>query len=315
MSVYLITGIAGFIGSSLAEVLVAKGETVRGIDNLSTGKISNLERIKDKIDFREVDLADTPRLAESCEGVDYVLHQAAIASVPRSIDDPEYSHAANINGTLNILQAARKHKVKRLVYAASSSAYGNQPGQPRVETMRPMPVSPYAVQKLTGEYYLQAWHEVYGLETVSLRYFNIFGPKQDPSSPYSGVLARFIMQMLEGETPSIFGDGEQSRDFTFVENVVSANLAACIAPSGKVSGRVFNIGCGQQFSLNETYGLLQELLAFRQPVNYGPPRPGDVLESLADISAARHAFGYRADVKYEEGLAKTVAWYRDQRKG
>jgi UDP-N-acetylglucosamine/UDP-N-acetyl-alpha-D-glucosaminouronate 4-epimerase len=313
MSVYLITGIAGFIGSSLAEALVAKGETVRGIDNLSTGKLSNLEGIKDQVDFREVDLGDMPRLTETCEGVDYVLHQAAIASVPRSIDDPEYSHAANINGTLNILQAARKHKIKRLVYAASSSAYGNQPGQPRVETMRPMPVSPYAVQKLTGEYYLQTWHEVYGLETVSLRYFNIFGPRQDPTSPYSGVLARFIMQMLEGQTPTIFGDGEQSRDFTFIENVVAANLAACTAPADKVSGRVFNIGCGQQFSLNKTYGLLQELLAFRQPANYGPPRAGDVLESLADISAARYAFGYRPDVKYEEGLAKTVAWYRDQR--
>jgi UDP-glucose 4-epimerase len=313
MSVYLITGIAGFIGSSLAEALVAKGETVRGIDNLSTGRLSNLERIKDKVDFRKVDLANTSGLAEACEGVDYVLHQAAIASVPRSIEDPEYSHAANINGTLNILQAARKHNVKRLVYAASSSAYGNQPGQPRVETMRPMPVSPYAVQKLTGEYYLQAWHECYGLETVSLRYFNIFGPRQDPTSPYSGVLARFIMQMLEGQTPTIFGDGEQSRDFTFIENVVAANLAACTAPADKVAGHVFNIGCGQQFSLNKTYGLLQELLAFQPPANYGPPRAGDVLESLADISAARHAFGYRPDVKYEEGLAKTVAWYRDER--
>jgi nucleoside-diphosphate-sugar epimerase len=313
MSVYLITGIAGFIGSSIAEALVRKGETVRGIDNLSTGKLANLDQIKDRIDFRHVDLTDAASLAHACDGVDYVFHQAAIASVPRSIENPESSHAANINGTLNILQAARTCKVKRLVYAASSSAYGNQPGQPRVETMRPMPVSPYAVQKLTGEYYLQAWNEVYGLETVSLRYFNIFGPKQDPSSPYSGVLARFIMQMLEGQTPTIFGDGEQARDFTYIDNVVAANLAACTAPAEKVAGRVFNIGCGQQFSLNKTYRLLQQLLDFRQPPNYGPPRAGDVLESLADIRAARDAFGYRADVQYEEGLAKTVTWYRKQR--
>jgi nucleoside-diphosphate-sugar epimerase len=315
MSVYLITGIAGFIGSSIAEALVRRGETVRGIDNLSTGKLANLDQIKDRIDFRQVDLADAAALANACDGVEYVLHQAAIASVPRSIEDPESSHAANINGTLNILQAARARKVKRLVYAASSSAYGNQPGQPRVETMRPMPVSPYAVQKVTGEYYLQAWNEVYGLETVSLRYFNIFGPKQDPSSPYSGVLARFIMQMLEGQTPTILGDGEQARDFTYIDNVVAANLAACEAPAENVAGRVFNIGCGQQFSLNATYGLLQDLMDFRQPANYGPPRAGDVLESLADIRAAQDAFGYRADVKYEEGLAKTIAWYRKQLQG
>jgi nucleoside-diphosphate-sugar epimerase len=315
MSVYLITGIAGFIGSSIAEALVRKGETVRGVDNLSTGKLANLDQIKDRIDFRQVDLADAAALANACDGAEYVLHQAAIASVPRSIEDPDSSHAANINGTLNILQAARARKVKRLVYAASSSAYGNQPGQPRVETMRPMPVSPYAVQKVTGEYYLQAWNEVYGLETVSLRYFNIFGPKQDPSSPYSGVLARFIMQMLEGQTPTIFGDGEQARDFTYIDNVVAANLAACEAPAENVAGRVFNIGCGQQFSLNATYGLLQDLMDFRQPANYGPPRAGDVLESLADIRAAQDAFGYRAYVKYEEGLAKTIAWYRKQRQG
>jgi UDP-N-acetylglucosamine/UDP-N-acetyl-alpha-D-glucosaminouronate 4-epimerase len=312
MSLYLITGVAGFIGSSLAEALVARGETVRGIDNLSTGKLANLDRIKESIDFREVDLADRGALSQACEGVDFVLHQAAIASVPRSIEDPEYSHTANINGTLNILQAAREQRVKRLVYAASSSAYGNQPGQPRVETMSPMPVSPYAVQKLTGEYYLQAWYEVYGLETVSLRYFNIFGPKQDPSSPYSGVLARFIMQMLKGQTPTIFGDGEQARDFTFVDNVVAANLAACDAPVNKVGGRVFNVGCGQQFSLNQTYGLLQELLDFHQPAQYGPARAGDVHASLADIRAAQEAFGYRPEIRYEEGLAKTVTWYRKE---
>jgi nucleoside-diphosphate-sugar epimerase len=309
---YLITGIAGFIGSSLAHALVARGETVRGVDNLATGKRVNLESILRKIDFRQVDLCDAAALDAATEGVDYILHQGAIASVPRSIENPEYSHASNINGTLNLLQAARKQGVKRVVYAGSSSAYGNQPGQPRVETMRPMPVSPYAVQKLTGEYYMTSYYDVYGLETVSLRYFNIFGPRQDPSSPYSGVLARFILQMLRGERPTIFGDGEQARDFTYIENVVSANLLACAAPAERVAGNVFNIGCGEQFTLNRTYQLLSELTGFRQSPDYGPPRAGDVMTSLADTSAAREAFGYVPSVKYEQGLAETVAWYREQ---
>jgi UDP-glucose 4-epimerase len=312
LATYLITGIAGFIGSSLAHALVARGETVRGIDNFATGRRTNIEPILPQIDFQQVDLCDAAALARATEGIDFIFHQGAIASVPRSVENPEYSHASNINGTLNLLQAARKQGVKRVVYAASSSAYGNQAGQPRVETMRPMPLSPYAVQKLTGEYYMASYCEVYGLETVSLRYFNIFGPRQDPSSPYSGVLARFILQMLRGERPTIFGDGEQARDFTYIANVVSANLLACDAPAEKVAGRVFNIGCGEQFTLNKTYQLLSELTGFRQPPNYGPPRAGDVMTSIADTSAAREAFGYIPSVKYEQGLAETVAWYRGQ---
>lgn len=309
---YLITGIAGFIGSSLAHALVARGESVRGIDNFATGKRANIESILATIDFKEADLCDSTALDRATEGVDFIFHQGAIASVPRSIEDPEYSHSNNVNGTLNLLQAARRQGVKRVVYAASSSAYGNQPGQPRVETMRPMPVSPYAVQKLTGEYYMTSYSEVYGLETVSLRYFNIFGPRQDPGSPYSGVLARFILQMLRAERPTIFGDGEQARDFTYIANVVSANLLASEAPAEKVAGKVFNIGCGEQFTLNETYQLLAKLTGFRERPNYGPPRPGDVMASMADTSAAREAFGYVPSVKYEEGLAETVAWYREQ---
>lgn len=309
---YLITGIAGFIGSSLAHALVARGESVRGIDNFATGKWANIESILAAIDFREADLCDSTALDRATEGVDFIFHQGAIASVPRSIEDPEYSHANNVNGTLNLLQAARRQGVKRVVYAASSSAYGNQPGQPRVETMRPMPVSPYAVQKLTGEYYMTSYSEVYGLETVSLRYFNIFGPRQDPSSPYSGVLARFILQMLRGERPTIFGDGEQARDFTYIANVVSANLLASEAPAEKVAGKVFNIGCGEQFTLNETYQLLAKLTGFRERPNYGSPRAGDVMASMADTSAACEAFGYMPSVKYEQGLAETVAWYREQ---
>jgi nucleoside-diphosphate-sugar epimerase len=309
---YLITGIAGFIGSSLAHALVARGESVGGIDNFATGKRANIEPILPRIDFREVDLCDAAALDRATEGIDYIFHQGAIASVPRSVENPEYSHANNINGTLNLLQAARRQGVKRVVYAASSSAYGNQPGQPRVETMRPMPVSPYAVQKLTGEYYMTSYYDVYGLETVSLRYFNIFGPRQDPSSPYSGVLARFILQMLRGERPTIFGDGEQARDFTYIANVVSANLLACDAPAEKVAGKVFNIGCGEQFTLNRTYQLLSELIGFREPADYGPPRAGDVMTSLADTSAAREAFEYVPTVNYEQGLAETVAWYREQ---
>lgn len=312
MPKYLITGIAGFIGSSLAHALVARGESVRGVDNFATGRRENIESIVSTIDFQQVDLCDAAALDRATEGIDYIFHQGAIASVPRSVENPEYSHANNINGTLNLLQAARKQGVKRVVYAASSSAYGNQPGQPRLETMRPMPVSPYAVQKLTGEYYMTSYYDVYGLETVSLRYFNIFGPRQDPSSPYSGVLARFILQMLRSERPTIFGDGEQARDFTYVANVVSANLLACDAPAEKVAGKVFNIGCGEQFTLNQTYQLLSELTGFAQPPNYGPPRAGDVMTSLADTSAAREAFGYVPSVKYEQGLAETVAWYREQ---
>jgi UDP-glucose 4-epimerase len=232
--------------------------------------------------------------------------------VPRSVKDPRTSHTANIDGTFNLLEGARAAGVKRVVYAASSSAYGNQPGFPRVETMVPMPIAPYPVQKLAGELYMKSYWQVYGLETVCLRYFNIFGPRQVPDSPYSGVMAKFTLQMMNGERPTIFGDGEQGRDFTYIENAVSANLLALAAPAEKVAGRTFNVACGERNTLNKTFRVLAELLDFKEPPIYGPPRTGDVQDSLADISAAREAFGYDPRVGFEEGLRRTVEWYREE---
>src|SRR3954468_24068883 len=237
MANYLITGMAGFIGSSIARALLERGDSVRGIDNLSTGKIENLAAIRDKVDFRQVDLLDLEGTKDACRDIDYVLHQAAIPSVPRSVKDPIASNLANVDGTLNLLVAARDAKVKRVTYASSSSLYGDTPTLPKHEKMIPDPISPYAVSKLTGEYYMTSFYRVYGLETVSIRYFNVFGPRQDPISQYSGVLAIFISKMLKGEPPTIYGDGEQSRDFTYIDNVVSANLLACEAPAAEVAGR------------------------------------------------------------------------------
>jgi UDP-glucose 4-epimerase len=308
----LITGGAGFIGSHLAHALVARGDRVRVLDNFETGLEKNLGAVRDRIDLREVDLADADGVASACEGMDCVLHEGALPSVPRSVKEPKPSHATNINGTFNVLEGARLARVKRVVYAASSSAYGNQPGFPRVETMAPQPLSPYAVQKLTGELYMQAYWRVYGLETVCLRYFNIFGARQVPDSPYSGVMARFILAMMRGEQPTIFGDGEQGRDFTHVDNVVNANLLAMDAPATSAAGRVFNIACGQRHTLNETYKVLATLLDFEHPPLYGPEREGDVRDSLADISAASEALGYVPRTGFEDGLRRTVAWYRDE---
>ena len=310
MATYLITGVAGFIGSSLAHELVRRGETVRGFDNFETGKRENLSGLERKIEFREIDLLDVEGVGEMCQGADYVLHQAALASVPRSVADPLKSHQANINGTLNLLLAARDAKVKRVIYAASSSAYGDTPTLPKQESMPPNPISPYAVQKLTGELYLNSFYSVYGLETVSLRYFNIFGPRQDPSSQYSGVLARFISQMLSGEICTIFGDGEQSRDFTYVENAVNANLLACAAPAENVCGKVFNVATGDRYSLNETFRMLAGIIGYSEKPRYAKARTGDVKHSLADISRAKQAFGYEPTVNFEEGLRRTVEWYK-----
>jgi len=240
------------------------------------------------------------------------LHQAALPSVPRSVLDPRTSHQANIEGTFNLLEGARAAGVPRVVYAASSSAYGNQPGFPRVETMAPQPISPYAVQKLTGEYYMQSYWRVYGMETVCLRYFNIFGPRQVADSPYSGVMAKFIVEMLAGRTPTILGDGEQGRDFTYIENAVQANLLAATAPAERCAGGVFNVACGSRHTLNETYSVLCELMDFPHAPNYGPTRAGDVRDSLADIAMARQALGYNPGVGFREGLARTIAWYRTQ---
>lgn len=312
MALYLITGIAGFIGSSIARELLSRGEKVRGVDNLSTGNRANLADIKDRIDFREADILDLDAMHRACADVDFVLHQAALPSVPKSVLDPLASNRANVDGTVNVLVAARDAKVKRVVYAASSSAYGDTPTLPKHERMTPDPISPYAVAKLASEHYMISFYRCYGLETVCLRYFNIFGPRQDPSSPYSGVLAKFITQMLRGEQPTMNGDGEQSRDFTYIDNAVLANLLACQAPAEKAAGQVFNVATARRVTLNETFRALQKLTSFTGQPKYGPERGGDIKHSLADISKAEAGLGYKPKVDFEEGLRRTVDWYRQQ---
>jgi nucleoside-diphosphate-sugar epimerase len=311
MGKYLITGVAGFIGSALAEALVGRGEDVRGVDNFVTGRRTNIEPFLGKMDFREADLRDPVAMRAACEGIEIIFHSGALPSVPRSVKEPGPSHDCNVNGTFTLLEAARAAEVRRIIYAASSSAYGNQPGMPRRESMTPAPIAPYAVQKLTGELYMKSYWQVYGIETASLRYFNIFGPRQAPDSPYSGVMAKFILQMMRGERPTIFGTGEQGRDFTYIANAVSANLLAAVAPKEKICGKTFNVACGGRHTLNETYDILAKLLDFPHPPQYGPPRVGDITDSEADISAAREAFGYEPLVEFEEGLKRTVNWYRE----
>jgi len=310
----LITGAAGFIGSWLTDTLLARGELVRGFDNFATGRRENLADAakSDRFELIEGDLRDADAVATACVGVDAILHQGALPSVPRSVKDPRTSHEANIDGTFNLLEGARAAGVKRVVYAASSSAYGNQPGFPRVETMVPQPIAPYPVQKMAGELYMRSYWQVYGMETVALRYFNIFGPRQVPDSPYSGVMAKFILQMMQGERPTIFGDGEQGRDFTYVANAVEANLRALEAPADRVAGRVFNVAGGGRHTLNETYAVIARLLDFKEQPLYGPIRAGDVTNSEADISAARDAFGYNPLIGFEEGLRLTVDWYKSE---
>jgi UDP-glucose 4-epimerase len=304
-----VTGGAGFIGSALVRELLGRGEKVRVLDNFSTGKRQNLEGVAGSIDLIAGDVCDDEKLRRALDGVDYVLHQAAIPSVPRSIADPLQTHRANVDGTLHLLVAARDAKVRRVVYAASSSAYGDTPTLPKVETMPANPLSPYAVAKLAGEYYCRVFSRVYGLETVSLRYFNIFGPRQDPSSPYSGVLSRFITALLTGEQSVIFGDGEQSRDFTYVSNAVEANLLAVTALG--IAGMLFNIGTGERHTLNQALAALGEICGVKPSARYESPRPGDVRDSLADIHAAGTRLGYEPAVGFEEGLRKTVDWYRE----
>jgi nucleoside-diphosphate-sugar epimerase len=307
MAHYLVTGGAGFIGSHLAEELTRRGETVRVVDSLVTGKRHNLAHLP-TVEFLHGDLADDGVAKEAVSGVDYVLHQAAIPSVPRSVEDPVTSNRANIDGALNLLVAARDAKVKRVVYAGSSSAYGNTPTLPKVETMPTAPLSPYALQKLVAEQYCQMFTALYGLETVTTRYFNVFGPRQDPSSAYSGVISLFISALLDGRQPKIYGDGEHTRDFTFVGNVVDGVLRACHAP--KASGEVINVATSGRVSLNHLFRTLRTLIGANVEPIYAAPRAGDVKDSQADITKAKELLGYTPIVSFEDGLRQTVEWYR-----
>ncbi len=307
---YLVTGVAGFIGSALACALLERGERVRGIDNFATGKRENLARMRG-LEFIEGDLGEAAAARAACAGVEVIFHEAAIPSVPRSVADPVANNRANVDATVSLLVAAKEAGVKRVIYAASSSAYGNSPTLPKREDFLPAPLSPYAVAKLAGEHYLAAFHACYGMTTVSLRYFNVFGPYQDANSAYAAVLAKFITSMLAGEAPVVHGDGEQSRDFTYIDNVVQANLLAAAAPADAVAGQMMNVATGSRISLNQVIGVLRRLLGYSGEVRYGPPRTGDVKHSLADIARAQTLLGYHPHVSFEQGLALTVDWYRE----
>lgn len=308
MPFYLVTGGAGFIGSHLVTALVAGGERVRVLDNFATGKRENLAHCLDRIELIEGDIRDLQSCRQACAGVDFVLHQAALGSVPRSIEDPLTSHEVNITGTVKMLLAAHEAGVKRFVYAASSSSYGDHPSLPKIEERIGNPLSPYAVTKYADELYARVWHRCYGLETVGLRYFNVFGPRQDPYSHYAAVIPKFVSALRRGESPTINGDGEQTRDFTFVANAVEANLLACHVP--EAVGEVFNVACGERTSLNRLYATLQDLLSTAIPPSYGPPRPGDVRDSLADIGKAQRILGYSGAIRLDEGLRRSIDWYR-----
>jgi UDP-N-acetylglucosamine/UDP-N-acetyl-alpha-D-glucosaminouronate 4-epimerase len=305
---YLVTGGAGFIGSNTVDELVRRGHSVVVLDDLSSGKEENLSDVRNKITFIKGSITDIEVVRKAMHEAEYVLHLAARTSVPRSVKDPIETNKINIDGTLNVLVAAKELKVKRVVFAASSSAYGETPTLPKVETMQPQPISPYGVTKYVGELYGQTFGRCYGLENVSLRYFNIFGPRQDPSSPYSGVLAKFCTAFLEESQPVVFGDGEQTRDFTYVDNAVQANLLACEAPN--VSGKVLNVGCGTRTSLNEVLRALGKITGKTLEPKYEPPRDGDIRDSLADISQAKEFLGYNPQVSFEDGLSRTLEWYR-----
>jgi UDP-N-acetylglucosamine/UDP-N-acetyl-alpha-D-glucosaminouronate 4-epimerase len=310
MASYLVTGGAGFIGSHLAEELIRRGATVRVVDNLITGRRSNLSHLP-AVEFLEGDLANPDVAARAVSGIDYVLHQAAIPSVPRSVQDPITSNRANITSTLNVLVAARDAGVKRLVYAGSSSAYGNTPTLPKREDMPANPLSPYALQKLVGEQYCQLFTQLYGFETVTIRYFNVFGPRQDPGSPYSGVISLFSTALLEGRQPVIYGDGEQTRDFTYVANVVDGVLRALEAP--EAAGEVINVATGGRISLNELLRVMNRIVGTHLGPVYQPARSGDVKDSQADISKAHSLLGYVPQVTLEDGLRRTLEWCRDER--
>jgi nucleoside-diphosphate-sugar epimerase len=306
-SLFLVTGGAGFIGSAITRALLSRGDRVRVLDNFSTGRRSNLTEIAKDIELVEGDVRDEGALEKALAGVEVVFHEAAIPSVPRSMVDPIGSHDSNATATLKLLHQSKKSGVRRVVYAASSSAYGDTPTLPKIETMSPAPLSPYAVAKLTGEYYLQVYAGAFGLETVSLRYFNVFGPRQDPASEYAAVIPRFITAALSGKGVTIYGDGTQSRDFCFIDNTVEANLAAATAAGA--SGKVFNVAIGTATTLNEVVKQLEPMIGHAIPITYAPRRAGDVMHSLADIGAARKVLGYRGEISFAEGLRRTLDWY------
>lgn len=309
MAKYLVTGGAGFIGSHIAERLVNRGDSVRVYDNLSTGTTENFAHLGDAVEFVEGDLQDVDKMAAAVEGIDVVFHQGALASVPRSIDRPLDSHDACVTGTVVLLDSCRKAGVRRVVYAASSSAYGDSPIMPKAEAHLPGPLSPYAAAKLAGELYCQAFANSYDLETVRIRYFNVFGPRQDPNSPYSAVIPLFVAALLRGERPTIYGDGEQSRDFTFVGNVAAANLLAAEAKADTVSGNVYNVACGGSLSVNDLLRAICDSLNKPFDPIYAPARTGDVKNSWADISAAQRDLGYNPEIDFETGLKETIDYY------
>ena len=305
---YLVTGGAGFIGSNVVDELLRRGHSVVVLDDLSTGNEENLAGVRSAIDLRIGSVIDLATVQSACVDVDYVIHLAARTSVPKSVKDPLETNSVNIDGTLNVLVAARDAKVRRFVYAASSAAYGETPTLPKIESMPAEPISPYGVTKFVGELYAQVFGRVYGLENASVRYFNVFGPRQDPTSQYSGVLSRFMLAILKGEPLVIYGDGEQSRDFTFIDNIVDETLRACEAPGA--SGKVFNGGTGTRVSLNEVAKLLEKIAGKKIQTKYEPPRDGDIRDSQADISLARKILGYTPCVLFEEGLRRTWDWYK-----
>jgi UDP-N-acetylglucosamine/UDP-N-acetyl-alpha-D-glucosaminouronate 4-epimerase len=308
MATYLVTGGAGFIGSNIVDELLTRGHRVRVLDNFSTGREENVAEFASRVELIRGDVRDEDAVETAVKGADFVLHQAALASVPRSIADPTSNNQVNAQGTLNLLLAAKKHGVKRVVYASSSSVYGDSEELPKVESMTPNPKSPYAVAKLAAEYYCRVFGELYNVPTVSLRYFNVFGPRQDPNSQYSAVIPLFVKALMEGKSPNIYGDGEQSRDFTFISNVVNANLLACEA---NVTGaRVYNIACGGRYTLNQLFAALRDRIGARVEPVYGPSRPGDVKHSMAGIERIQKELGYHVGVSFEEGIDRTVQWYQ-----
>jgi nucleoside-diphosphate-sugar epimerase len=309
MATYLVTGGAGFIGSNIVDELLRRGHAVRVLDNFATGREENLQEALARIQLIRGDVCDPATVDRAVSGCDFVLHQAALASVPRSIADPAANNESNVRGTLNVLMAAQKHRVRRVVYASSSSVYGDSEELPKLEEMTPNPKSPYAVAKLAAEYYCRVFAELHGMTTVSLRYFNVFGPRQDPGSQYSAVIPIFVKALVEGRAPTIHGDGEQSRDFTYIANVVDANLLACEAPVS--GGRVYNIACGGRYTLNELYAALAAEVGSRLAPVYGPPRPGDVKHSMAGIGLIQRELGFRVSVPFAEGIQRTVRWYQE----